>query len=117
MERRIDSILAEYESLQKEILEIIGYGGHDASPILFDPNIEWVGNGDMIALANQKTGFEDPHYYTISSLGAKGEKLYMGEKEGLFFFMAYDTFDDDWRNTELVILSASKRRFDVDFDY
>lgn len=44
----------------------------------------------------------------ISSLGMKGEKLYHGESDGLYFVMAYDE-DSGWDSAEVYIFDIKNK--------
>ena len=53
--------------------------------------------------------------YTISSLGAKGEELFMKELEDVTIIMAYPD-DSRWDDTTFYILD-NKKRFEYDENY
>ena len=106
MLERIEKTLKERDDLTNEILEIIGYGSTNNSYIDMDfIDKRWDINNDELYL---ETEDDDYYAYTISSYSAKGEKLYMGEKDGLTFIMGYCS-DDSYSDTTLFILKNENR--------
>ena len=106
MLERIEKTLKERDDLTKEILEIIGYGSGDNSYIDMDfIDRKWDINGEELYL---ETDDDDYYQYTISSYSAKGEKLFMGEKDDLTFVMGYCS-EDSYSDTTLFILKNENR--------
>ena len=106
MLERIEKTLKERDDLTKEILEIIGYGSTDNSYIDMDfIDKKWDINGEELYL---ETEDDDYYVYTISSYSAKGEKLYVGEKEGLTFVMGYAS-EDSWDESCIFVLKNENR--------
>jgi hypothetical protein len=93
----------------REILDIIGYSDDDHSPVIFYKDSVWCAYDDELCIADNEYLFENDGYYTytISSYAAKGEKLFIGEKDGFTFIMAYPT-DEGWSNTIIFILDNDK---------
>ena len=101
MLERIEKTLKERDDLTNELLKIIGYGSTDNSYIDMDfIDRKWDINGDELYL---ETEDDDYYAYTISSYSAKGEKLYMGEKDGLTIVMGYCS-EDSYSDTTIFVL-------------
>jgi len=89
--------------MAKDVAELIGYGsGLDDEQ--FENWLEWYWHidGDVLRVFEEKPGpdwFNDGEYYeyNISSFAAKGEKYFMGSKDGLTFVMGYN---DEQRTSE-----------------
>jgi len=62
---------------------------------------KWDINDDELYLATEDG--DDYYAYIISSYSAKGEQLYIGEKDGLTIVMGYIS-DDSWDETSIFVL-------------
>lgn len=102
------------DSIYEQISEIIGYGnlGND-DPICVDYiNKEWFTQGDDLFIMIYED--EDEYYsFIISSYSAQGEKLYIGESDGLTYVMAYQD-DAGWDQTSIYVLSNEMKRKEED---
>lgn len=100
---RVDS----YCGLIDEIKSVIDYNSEiNITPCL---ECEWSIEGGLLHI---NFGGEDGLYeyagLEISSLGALGKKLFMGEKDGISFIMAYDD-GLGWEHAYVYILDNKKR--------
>jgi hypothetical protein len=98
--------LKERDEINVLLNEIMGYA--DDSPInieFFDKS--WGIVEDELHLAVEGDDLEDDCYvYELSSMGAKGEEFFMGEKDGTSYVMAYS---DNWTQTQIFILNTKNR--------
>lgn len=108
MKDKILAYLKEREIINNELTKIMGYC--DDSPIYDELDKRWCVTADDFRIeVDGETSLEDDYYgYTISSLSAKGEKLFMGELDGVVYIMAYS---ENWRETEIFMLSKDKQVF------
>lgn len=106
MFERIKKHVDERESINAELQTIIGHC--DDSPINLDfLDKQWSTIDDELHLQVDDSDLEDDYYgYEISSLGARGEKLFMGDKDGYTYVMAHD---GDWEKTELFVLRTENK--------
>lgn len=110
MRTRILEVLNSYENLSKEIGDIIGYPKVSfIAPLIQSLSYYWkLSGGEIFLGATEEDLFEDAEQYTISSSGRRGEKYYMGEKDGLMFVLCYA--NDNWQETEILILDKLNQR-------
>lgn len=102
MLERIEKVLKERDDLTNEILEIIGYRSSNNSYIDMEfIDRKWDINDDELYLATEEG--DDYYAYTISSYSAKGEQLFMGEKDGITLVMGYCS-DDSYSDTTIFVL-------------
>lgn len=101
MFKRISDHVSERDAITEELKKIMGHC--DESPIEIDITSEWEVNGDELHIQVDDEPLSDDYYgYTISSMGAKGEELFMGEKDGFTYVMAYP---ENWRDTTIYVLN------------
>lgn len=96
MKERILAFLKERDALIEELKTILPWC--DESPIIDCLDKEWYVIKDELRLGS---GEDCCYYYEISSIGALGEQLFMGEKDGITYIMCHD---GDWENTEILML-------------
>ena len=98
---RIKKHIEERDAIIVELKVIMGYS--DDSPINLDfIDKKWAVNEDGLHLQVKDYDLEDDYYgYDISSMGAKGENFFMGDKDGYTYVMAHN---DDWENTVIFVL-------------
>ena len=116
MLEKIKIHLGGREEINKDLRKIIKHCGDDEdSPIeIFDG--EWSIDGDSLHIQEGDTPLEDDYYaYTVSSLGAKGEELFMGEKDGYTYAMAYPE-DGSWSDTAIFVLNNKHKIEDGEED-
>lgn len=105
----IDRIKKHVEERDAIIAELETIMGHcDDSPIDIDfIDKKWAVNEDELHLQVKDYDLEDDYYgYEISSMGAKGEELFMGEKNGYTYVMAHD---GDWEKTTIFVLDNKNK--------
>lgn len=101
MLERIINHVNEREEITKELKKIMTHC--DDSPIEIDLETKWEVYGDELRLQFEDEPLDENGYtYTISSMGAKGEELFMGTRSGITYVMAYD---ENWRDTVIYVLN------------
>jgi hypothetical protein len=113
-ERTIELLNAN-SILLEEAAKIIGYNNLEGEIMLNKISTSWALDKDSGYLSFDRYNKGDMNEYfplTISSLGNKGEDLFMGESDGLTFIMAYD--NDDWEDTAIFIFDNENK---TTFDY
>lgn len=106
---KIQKHIREREAINKELCSIIKhYDNNDNSPIeIFEG--DWLINGESLHLQHSDDPIdEEYHAYTISSLGAKGKDLFIGEKNGHTYVMAY-LEDGNWEETIIFVLNNKNK--------
>ena len=106
----IIEMLKVRDKLQKRVLDLIGYGSDDNSPIeKFEGSWSQVDDELYLLDGDHPKAWEEGDYYTytISSYSAKGEKLYVGEEDGFTFIMAYPE-DCCYDETTIFMLDNNK---------
>jgi hypothetical protein len=102
--------LKERDSINEELKKVMGYC--DDSPIHLELERQFSIDGDSLYLqADENPLSEDAgnyYSYTISSLGAKGEELFMGEIDEVIFVMVYPE-DENWDDTTILILNLKNQ--------
>lgn len=98
-----------YNELVSEIKTIIDYGNSDVYINTSYIDKEWLIENGVLYLNRdgRKDGVYDFAGLTISSLGALGKKLFIGEQDGISFIMAHE--EDDWYNSYVYILDNAKK--------
>lgn len=109
MIERIINHVNEREAINKELEKIMGYCD-TTSPINLDLTIQWEIEGEELRIQADDNPIdvnEGNYYgYTISSMGAKGEELFLGEKDGITYVMAHP---DSWEDTKIFVLDNKNR--------
>lgn len=116
MKERILKALSERDKIQKEILELIGYGSGDNSWIEWNDDEKWsMYKDDLYFIEDDykddvEEALENGNYYryTISSYSSKGEKLFMKELEDITIIMAYPE-EESYDNTTIYILNNKNK--------
>jgi hypothetical protein len=116
MKERIIETLKKRDELQKEILELIGYGSNDDSYIQMSDEYWYISNDNIMFIDNVLdpiVALEEGEYYsyTISSYSAKGKKLFMKRLDDITIVMAYQD-DDSYYNTKIYILDNKNEIID-----
>lgn len=106
MFERIKKHVEERDAIIAELETIMGHS--DDSPIDMDfIDKKWSVNEDVLHLQVKDYDLEDDYYgYEISSMGAKGEDFFMGEKDGYTYVMAHN---GDWENTVIFVLDNKNK--------
>jgi hypothetical protein len=106
MFERIKKHVEEREAINAELEKIMSYC--DDSPINMEfINKKWEVIDDELHLQVNDEDLEDDYYgYEISSMGAKGEDFFMGEKDGYTYVMAHD---GDWEQTQVFVLKSQNK--------
>ena len=110
MVERIKQHVKEREAINKELRSIIKHlSDDDQSPIeIFEG--EWNLKGFELLIQHSDDPLEEDGYpYIVSSLGAKGKDLFMGEKDGFTYLMAYPD-DGNWSDTTIFILDNKNKQ-------
>lgn len=109
MLERIKAHIKEREAINIGLREIIEHCAADEdSPIeVFEG--DWEVDGDSLHIQHSDEPIDEDYYaYTISSLGSKGKELFMGEKDGFTYVMAY-TEDGEYDDTTIFILNNKNK--------
>ena len=107
MLERIQKHIQERDSIVNDLNDIMGHC--DDSPIEIEIDSQWSQDGDSLWIsADGKPIDEDYYAYTVSSFSARGEELFMGEKDGLTYVMAYSE-EGRWQDTYIFILSNKNK--------
>jgi hypothetical protein len=106
MIERIKKHVEEREAINAELEKIMRYC--DDSPINMEfIDKKWEVIDDELHLQVNDEDLEDDYYgYEISSMGAKGEDFFMGEKDGYTYVMAHD---GDWEQTQVFVLKSQNK--------
>lgn len=111
--KEIGEFLKVQNGVMIKISEIINYPTLTTEPNLIHDgqSLTWSYDSDenLIYFDRYKTG--DLHEYcgfTVSSLGAKGIDLFMGESDGLTYAMIYSE-DDNWDETFIIVLDNDNK--------
>jgi hypothetical protein len=102
-------LIKNLETLEERIEGIIGTTNDYA--ICPELNTKWCMTDDNKYINFDRLKEGDMSEYTrfqVSSLAMKQEKLFMGEEDGLFFFMAYEE-DGNWDDAELLIFDIKNK--------
>lgn len=103
---RIQKHIAERDAIIEELKLIMVHADVD-SPLEIELEAKWSVSGDEFRLQVEDYDLDDDGYsYTISSMGAKGEELFMGTKDGVTYIMAYE---DNWRDTMIFVLKNENK--------
>lgn len=112
-------LLSANKILLEEIRKIIGYSSILEESIVNGVDIKWTKDDEGHIWFDRNDEIGNMYKYTplqISSLGAKGEKLFSGESDGLFYAMAHDE-DDTWDNTAIFIFdNANFIEYNEDYE-
>lgn len=99
-------VIAEFKKLRKEILDAMEYGS-DSDDVIDDCYIDdkWCiyEEGPELWVKWNEKDEQMECAYTISSLGARGEKLFMYSDKTFTYVMGYP-LDEDWDDTAIFIL-------------
>jgi hypothetical protein len=107
MKDRILEHIKERNGINYSLEKIMGHSNHSPFNILF-LEMDWSVSGDSLHIQVDDEDLEENFYeYQISSLGALGVELFMGEKDGYTYVMAHD---GDWENTEIIILDNKHKK-------
>lgn len=109
-------LLSANDVLSAEIGKIINYGDLGGEPISNLLSREWTMNGTMVLFdrSDDENNMYEYCAWQISSLGARGEELFCGKSDGIFYAMAYPE-DENWDDTQILILDLDKfQEFDDD---
>jgi len=103
---RIKKHIIERDAIIVELETIMGHC--DDSPINLDfIDKKWLVNDDELHLQVDDEDLEDNYYgYDISSMGAKGEDFFMGDKDGYTYVMGNT---GDWEQTQVFILTTKNK--------
>jgi hypothetical protein len=111
MLERITNHVNEREAITDELKKIMTHCDSD-SPIDVDITSEWQIDGDELRIGEDDKPIDENkgnyYSYTISSMGAKGKELFIGEKDGITYVMAYP---DNWRDTVIYVLDNKNRTY------
>ena len=98
-----------HTALMNDISEIIGYGDSILDSGIDKCENNWDITHDDTLLIETEKG-TDYWEFIISSYSSKGDKLYIGDQDGLVFIMGYDE-QDGYSNASIFILDTDKRKF------
>lgn len=103
---RIKKHIEERDSIIEKLKTIMVYCNN--SPISLDfLHKKWAIVNDELHLQVSDCDLDEDYYgYEISSMGAKGEQFFMGEKDGYTYVMAHD---GDWEKTQVFVLDNKNR--------
>lgn len=108
MIEKIKSYLAEREAINTKLERIMGHC--DYSPINMDfLDKEWqqCDNIELRLQVDDSDLTDDYYSFTISSLGARGKELFMGEDGGYTYVMAHE--HEDWNDTQIFVLNSKNK--------
>ena len=104
---RIKKHIEERDSIISELKTIMGHC--DASPINMEfIDKQWEIVGEELHLQVKDSDLEDDYYmYELSSMGAKGEQFFMGEKDEYTYIMAH--YEGEWEETQIFVLKTENK--------
>ena len=116
MLEKIKIHLGGREDINKGLRKIIKHCGDDEDSPIEILEGDWSIEGDSLHIQEGDTPLDEDYYsYTISSLGAKGEELFMGEKDGYTYVMAHPE-DGSWSDTTIFVLNNKNQIFEIEED-
>jgi len=105
----IKHFLKSRSHIYDRISDLIDYSSDISDKALIDNyfNNEWYVEGDQLYIKDNEE--EDEYYsYCISSYSALGEKLFIGESDGITYIMAYN--EEDFAEDSFIFILYSKLR-------
>jgi hypothetical protein len=107
MIERIKQHLEERDAINAELETIMGHSNDSPINIMW-LEMQWGIYKDSLHLQVGDDDMEEDYYeYEISSLGALGEQLFIGEKDGYTYVMAHD---GDWEKTQIFVLNNKNKQ-------
>ena len=107
----LTTLLNSNDILLSKISDIIGYGSIIDESILDGLNLPWAlenGSGMIYYARKEGESIYDYEGFQISSAGAKGEKFYMGESDGITYAMGHQE-GDNWDDTYILLLDNKNK--------
>ena len=102
MLERIKKHIEERNQINELLKEIMPYA--DDTPFEITLEHKWKVNGGELFIYDT----EDEYAYNISSWANRGDQLFMGEKDGITYVMAYAA-DGKWYETTILILDNKNK--------